>query len=171
MMIRRSPIIAVAVCSVMLSACTSASSSQPPSTSSGSSSSGSGSSGSLVADLDTTQVVTPKGEPWKVPAEVRDATGTFTATLDPKTRELSWEMSWSGVGDPSLRVIDIHLGDRGEFGGVLVRLCAPCEPDADEGLVKLKKEQAADLLEKGTWVTLLIDDYPNGVIRGQIEAS
>lgn len=89
----------------------------------------------LVARMDTEQVVTPKGKPWRPPKEIAD----------------------------------VHLGEPGKFGAVVVRLCGPCDPAEMHGEAKVKRDLVDAIEAEGTWVTLVIDGYPNGVVRGQLE--
>lgn len=124
----------------------------------------------LRANLNTEQVVTPTGKPWKPPARIKDAAGTFEATLDAEQRTLTWDLSLDGLGEPSLKIVDVHLGERGEFGAVLVRLCGPCEKEEPGGVAMLSQSEVGDFATKPTWVTLVIEGFPNGVIRGQIKS-
>ena len=124
----------------------------------------------LSAALDTHQVVTPANKTWTPPAGIADATGTFSGVIDTRTGILDWQLDYTGLGKPALPIADIHLGQRGRFGAVLVRLCGPCKA-SDSGTVQVKPPARSVQLTSGnTWVTLLIDKYPNGAIRGQITA-
>jgi CHRD domain len=125
----------------------------------------------LRATLDARQVVTPSDKPWTPPANVASASGTFSGSLDGTTRRLSWRLAYNGMGKPALPIADIHLGRRGHFGAVLVRLCGPCTPSGDSGVVKVTSNQAAQLVSGNSWVTLITEKYPNGVIRGQISTT
>jgi hypothetical protein len=123
----------------------------------------------LSATLDTKQVVTPANKTWKPPASIADATGTFSGSIDTRTGVLDWQLEYTGVGKPTLPIADIHIGPRGRFGAVLVRLCGPCRPGQDSGTVTVKPPARSVQLTSGnTWVTLIVDKYPNGAIRGQI---
>jgi hypothetical protein len=123
----------------------------------------------LSAAMTPTQVVTPKNKPWPVPASVRQAKGSFSGTVSSDGRKLSWKISYSGVGNPKLAIADIHYGKRGQFGPILVRLCGPCH-SPQSGVAKLKKGVGSQFKTGNTWVTIITDKYPNGVIRGQIRA-
>jgi hypothetical protein len=90
--------------------------------------------------------------------------------IDTRTGILDWQLEYQGLGNPALPIADIHIGPRGRFGAVLVRLCGPCK-SSDSGSVQVKPPSRSVQLTSGnTWVTLLIDKYPNGAIRGQITA-
>ena len=124
----------------------------------------------LQATLDARQVVTPADKPWTPPANLSSASGTFGASLDGTTGRLSWRLAYDGLGKPALPIADIHLGKRGRFGAVLVRLCGPCMPN-DSGVVKVTPSQATQLVSGDSWVTLITEKYPNGAIRGQISTT
>ena len=79
--------------------------------------------------------------------------------------------AYDGLGEPALPIADIHLGKRGRFGAVLVRLCGPCKPGGDSGVVKVTPTQATQLVSGDSWVTLITEKYPNGAIRGQISTT
>jgi CHRD domain len=123
----------------------------------------------VSARMDTRQVVTVKNKRWKPPASVAAARGTFAGTLDTKTRKLTFRISYAGVGKPSLAVADIHVGPRGKFGAVIVRLCGPCR-SGQKGARTIKRRFVDDVVSGNGWVTVITEDYPNGVIRGQIKA-
>jgi hypothetical protein len=126
-------------------------------------------SSKLSAAMSSNQVVTPKNKPWRVPASVRNAKGVFSGTVSADGRKLSWKISYSDVGSPKLAIADIHYGKRGQFGPILLRLCGPCRA-AQSGVTKLKSGVGSQLKSGNTWVTIITDKYPNGVIRGQIRA-
>jgi len=123
----------------------------------------------LSAAMTPKQVVTPKNKQWPVPASVRNGKGTFSGTVSSDGRRLSWKVSYSGIGRPKLAIADIHYGKRGQFGPTLGRLCGPCH-SPQTGVAKLKKGFSSQFRSGNTWVTLITDKYPNGVMRGQIRA-
>ena len=123
-------------------------------------------SSKLSAAMTSKQVVTPKNKPWRVPASVLNAKGAFSGTLSADRRKLSWKISYSGVGSPKLAIADVHYGKPGQFGPILVRLCGPCRA-SQSGVTKLKRGVGSQLSSGNTWVTIITDKYPNGVIRGQ----
>ena len=124
----------------------------------------------VSATMTPKQVVTPKNKKWPVPSGVKNGKGTFSGTVSSDGRKLSWKISYSGVGNPKLAIADIHYGKRGQFGPILVRLCGPCH-SPQSGVAKLKKGVSAQFKSGNTWVTIITDRYPNGVIRGQIHAT
>jgi CHRD domain len=131
------------------------------------SSAGTAKSVHLSATMTPKQVVTPKNKPWRVPANLRQARGTFSGSTSANGRSLRWRISYSNLGHPSLVIADIHLGKPGRFGPILVRLCGPCK-SGQSGIKKLKPGKAAEFTPRNTWVTLITNKYPNGVVRGTI---
>jgi CHRD domain len=123
----------------------------------------------LGAVMNTLQVVTVKNKPWKTPPSVADAKGTFTGTFDDKTRKLTWRITFMGIGKSALTIADIHLGPRGKFGAIIVRLCSACK-SGQKGVTTVKRTFATDMTSGNSWVTVKTDKFPNGVIRGQIKA-
>ena len=124
---------------------------------------------SLSAAMTPQQVVTPKNKPWRAPSDVRNAKGTFTGTVSADGRRLSWRVSYSGIGNTTAAIADIHYGKRGQFGPILVRLCGPCK-SGKSGVTKLGAGAALQFTSGNAWVTVITTKYPNGVVRGQIRA-
>ena len=124
---------------------------------------------SVSAVMTPQQVVTPKNKPWPVPSDVKNAKGTFTGTVSSDGRKLSWKVTYSGIGNPTLAIADIHYGKKGQFGPILVRLCGPCK-SGKSGVAKLKAGSAKQFTSGNAWVTVITTKYPNGVVRGQIKA-
>jgi hypothetical protein len=122
----------------------------------------------VTALLTPKQVVTPTNQRWRVPARVAKAKGFLSATLDTKRRTLTWRITFSRLGRPSLVVADVHIGKAGRFGPILVRLCEKCK-SGQRGVKKLKADDASKFLAGNTWLTLITAEYPNGVVRGQIK--
>ena len=123
----------------------------------------------LTAAMTPQQVVTPRNRPWRVPADVAGAKGSFTGTVSGDGKRLSWRVSYSGFGRPATVIADIHIGKPGRFGAVLVRLCTGCR-SGQTGTKRLKANVAGQFALGNTWVTLITPKYPNGVVRGQIRA-
>ena len=127
----------------------------------------------LRAAMNTRQVVTPKNRRWKAPASLKNAHGAFkgTLTISGSRRTLRWRITYTGVGRPP-QVADIHYGRPGHFGRVLIRLCGPCRSGQSGTKRKKLTARGARALERGrTWVTIITNKYPDGVIRGQIKVS
>jgi hypothetical protein len=123
----------------------------------------------LTAAMSPRQVVTPADKPWPVPAAYSSARGTFTGTFNAATGRLAWKLTFSALTRPKLRIVDIHYGAPGRFGAFLTRACAGCT-SGQRGVIRIKRLARKDLTTGKAWVTLITEDYPNGVIRGQIKA-
>jgi len=121
----------------------------------------------LSAKMDSRQVVTPKNRPWKAPASVAQAKGTFSGTLNATTRKLTWRITYAGVGQGATYV-DVHIGKPGRFGLIIVRLCKQCR-SGQSGVTRVRRAYVDQSLSANSWVTVITTTYPNGVIRGQIK--
>ena len=124
---------------------------------------------SLSATMTARQVVTPKNKPWKPPASVAKAHGTFVGTLISGKRSLKWRITYASIGASTLNIADIHLGKPGRFGQVLARLCGPCK-SGQSGTKKISALASQSIRSGNSWITVITSKYPNGVIRGQIKA-
>jgi hypothetical protein len=126
----------------------------------------------LRAKMTSQQVITPANKPWRPPASVRDARGTFTGTLTiaGRTRKLAWRITYRDIGPSTLEIADVHLGRHGRFGQILVRLCGPCR-SGQNGTKRLSATVAKEIKTGNAWVTVITSKYPNGVIRGQIKVA
>jgi hypothetical protein len=91
--------------------------------------------------------------------------------LATKSKKLSWQLTYSGLGKPAVVIADVHYGKAGQFGALLVRLCAPCRSGHPSGTVTVSPAEGAALTSGASWVTILTNFYPNGAIRGQIAAA
>jgi hypothetical protein len=120
----------------------------------------------LSAKMDARQVV-----PHKPEGQVARAAGNFTATLrrSGSRWKLSWRMAYSKLDHPSIVVADVHYGKRGRFGPVIVRLCGPCKPKQQSGVVKVKGSWVPAIESGSAFITLITGKNPNGEIRGQIK--
>ena len=119
----------------------------------------------LKATATPSQVVTPQGKKWKVPAAVKTARATLTARLGADGRTLTWKLTYAHV--PGSVIADIHIGKPGKFGAVLGRLCTSCK-SGKQGTTKLKRNYSSQFRVTNTWITLITPKYPNGIVRGQI---
>jgi hypothetical protein len=125
----------------------------------------------LSAAMNTRQVVTPANKPFKAPADLAHAAGLFTGMLTGRGNHmnLTWQLTYSGVGRSPVAIADIHLGKPGAFGQVLVRLCDQCTA-GQKGSVAVTTLTAQAITSGSAWITLITFKYPNGAIRGQIRA-
>ncbi len=66
--------------------------------------------------------------------KLTSASGTFTATLAPDGKSLSFKETWTGLSGPAVQS-HIHFGQPGVNGGIFVWLCGTTtnpNPDTDE---------------------------------------
>jgi hypothetical protein len=119
----------------------------------------------LSATMTAAQVV-----PHKPKGNVAHATGTFAGTLTSSGSrwKLAWRITYVGLDDPSIVIADIHYGKPGQFGPIVVRLCAPCK-SGQQGVVKVKASWLPAIKSGDTFMTLITGKNPNGEIRGQIK--
>jgi hypothetical protein len=124
----------------------------------------------ISATMGPRQVVTVTNKRWAVPAAYAKATGTFTGKFNESTGALTWKVTFSALAHSKLRIVDIHYGAARQFGAFLARACAGCR-SGQSGTVKLKASARTAIASGKAWVTVITEQYPNGVIRGQIKAN
>src|SRR5690606_10302612 len=98
-----------------------------------------------------------------------DGAGQGTITIDSDTNQISWELSYSNIDEPT--AMHIHLGAAGESGGVAVPLTV--EKDTDGNLVGLTNApaevvQALLASPSGYYVNIHNAEHRGGAIRGQL---
>jgi len=121
----------------------------------------------LKASMTSRQVVTPKNHPWRPPASLARARGTFAGQVSPDGKRLHWKITYANLGSPGVVIADVHVGKYGKFGPILVRLCTSCK-SGQHGVTRLKSGDRGRFASRNAWVTLITDRYPNGVVRGQV---
>ncbi len=109
----------------------------------------------------TQEVPAPKGD-------VTAARGTFSATV---TRSgtgdvMNWELTFTGLTGPA-GAAHVHLGVRGQSGGVVVPLCAPCQSPAS-GTANVNATVLSALQTGGAYANVHTPTNAPGEIRGQI---
>jgi hypothetical protein len=123
----------------------------------------------MSATMTPQQVVTLQSKPWKVPASVKNAKGSLTGTMPTNGGQITWRITFSGLGSPTVKVAAIHLGKPGQFGPVLAQLCSPCKSGA-HGTATLMPGQSSQMSTGNAYVTLTTAKYPLGVVRGLLHA-
>jgi hypothetical protein len=101
--------------------------------------------------------------------DVANARGTFSATVRRTATgfEMTWSMTFSGLTGRA-NAAHIHIAPRGEAGGVVVPLCAPCESPAS-GTTANVNATVVSALENGTaYVNMHTPTNGPGEIRGQL---
>ena len=111
-------------------------------------------------------VATLSGEA-EVPTGDPDATGSFTAHLDPKSDELCYELIVSDFDPPT--AAHIHVGPVGQNGGHVVVLDAP-EDGSSNSCTTVAPDLAAKLIAspQDYYVNVHNEAYPAGGLRGQL---
>jgi hypothetical protein len=108
----------------------------------------------------------------EVPAptgEVGAARGTFVATASATAdgASLAWQLTFSSLTGPAAAA-HIHLGERGQAGGVVVPLCGPCESPAS-GTANVDANVLTALQTGGAYANVHTPTNRAGEIRGQVD--
>jgi hypothetical protein len=104
------------------------------------------------------------------PAGPAGATGDATIEIDAGAGQVCQTISYAGTGGP-LTLAHIHVGDAGVNGPVVVDL--QVVPSGQEVCVAANPTVLGEIVANpaGYYVNLHTDDFPNGVLRGQLSAS
>lgn len=108
----------------------------------------------------------------EVPAPTGDvsaARGTFTATASATAEgaSLAWQLNFSGLTGPAAAA-HVHLGERGQAGGVVVPLCGPCESPAS-GTANVDTNVLTAMQTGGAYANVHTPANRAGEIRGQVD--
>jgi hypothetical protein len=97
------------------------------------------------------------------------ATGNATIEIDAAAGQVCQTISYAGTGAP-LTLAHIHVGDAGVNGPVVVDL--QVVPSGQEVCVAANPTVLGEIVANpaGYYVNLHTDDFPNGVLRGQLSA-
>jgi hypothetical protein len=109
--------------------------------------------------------------PTEVPPNTTSGSGTATVSLDPTTRQITWNVTFSGLTGPAT-VAHIHgPAPAGKNAGVLVWLVPKGKPVTSPltGSATLTAAQVADLTSGQLYVNVHTAAHPGGEIRGQLE--
>jgi hypothetical protein len=111
--------------------------------------------------------------PSEVPTNTTTGSGTATVTLDPTTREITWNVTFSGLTGPATAAHIHGPAPAGKNAGVLVWLSTKGKPAASPltGSATLTAAQASDLTSGQCYVNVHTAAHPGGEIRGQLEKS
>jgi hypothetical protein len=108
--------------------------------------------------------------PGAAPVEFTGAYGSARLLLNRQTRELSFDISVTGI--PSATLAHIHQGIVGVSGPVEINLLPPGQPFGPTnpltGSVVLDAQQVADLYAGRYYVNVHTVKYPGGELRGQV---
>lgn len=106
----------------------------------------------------------------QVPAVQTGGTATADLTFNPKTRELSWSVSYSGLSSP-VTMAHFHMGAAGQNGKPIVWLTKPGAEVSSPitGKAKLTPAQAKQFMAGDWYINVHTKDHPAGEVRGQVE--
>lgn len=98
-----------------------------------------------------------------------DGAGKGTVTIDTATNQVSWEISYSNIAEPT--AMHIHQGAAGQSGGVVVPFTL--EKDKDGNLVGLTNASAETVqailaAPANYYVNIHTAEHRGGAIRGQL---
>jgi CHRD domain len=107
----------------------------------------------------------------EVPAPTGDVgagRGAFVATVSSTASgaSMTWQLTFSGLTGPA-SAAHVHIGPRGQAGGVVVALCGPCESPAS-GTANVDATVLAALQTGGAYANVHTNTNKAGEIRGQV---
>lgn len=132
-----------------------------------SSSSGIQASSSMQSSTATTFTARLSGD-QEVPAVMGSGTGTLKAQLDPASRKLTYEVTYSGLSGPATAAHFHGPAAAGQNAGVVVPVASAATPIRGEAT--LTEQQAADLRAGRMYFNVHTAAHPGGEIRGQVAA-
>ena len=106
----------------------------------------------------------------EVPPTATSASGSVEASLDKKSNELSWTVTYSGLSGPATGAHFHGPAMPGANAGVVVPLTGGMASPM-KGKSTLTAAQAADLLAGKWYMNVHTTANPGGEIRGQVNAA
>ena len=106
----------------------------------------------------------------EVPPTATSASGSVEASLDKKSNELSWTVTYSGLSGPATGAHFHGPAMPGANAGVVVPLTGDMASPM-KGKSTLTAAQAADLLAGKWYMNVHTTANPGGEIRGQVNAA
>jgi hypothetical protein len=109
----------------------------------------------------------------EVPANTTSGIGTATVTLDPASREITWNVTFSGLTGPATAAHIHGAAPAGKNAAPLVWLVPKGKPVTSPvtGSATLTAAQVSDLTSGQYYVNVHTAAHPGGEIRGQLEKS
>lgn len=111
----------------------------------------------LSGDMKGTNEAPPNDSP---------ATGRAEAKFDTATRQLSWNVTYSGLTGPAAGAHFHGPAEPGKNAGIVVPFATGASPIA--GSTTLNEKQAEDLLAGRWYANIHSAKHPGGEIRGQV---
>ena len=123
----------------------------------------------MMPNSNTSAMTTRLSGASEVPPVMSSASGTVEATLNKRTSELSWTVTYSGLSGPATGAHFHGPAMAGANAGVVVPITGSLTSPI-RGVASLTAAQAADLMAGKWYVNLHTAANPNGEIRGQLPA-
>jgi hypothetical protein len=108
----------------------------------------------------------------QVPAVQTSGTGDAKLTYDPDTRQVTWDVTYSGLSSP-VTMAHFHVGATGKNGKPVVWMTkmgsttTPIEGPI-KGEATLTPDQAKEFAAGDLYINVHTKDHPDGEIRGQV---
>jgi CHRD domain len=123
---------------------------------------------SVAAHAETVHLKADLKASAEVPPKDSAGTGTLTATLNTKTKELTYHIEFSGLTGPVSAAHFHGPAAEGANAGPQVPIKATPITSPIDGKATLTAEQAKDLLDGKWYFNLHTAANPGGEIRGQV---
>jgi hypothetical protein len=130
---------------------------------------GGGSSGSSSASMTQTFVATLTPAEEVPPATDSQGKGTAEVTVDLKTYEVTYKVSWSGLTGPATMGHIHGPAEPGKNAGVVVPFPGAANTMSTEGKGKIDATKYGDLAAGLYYVNIHTAKHPGGEIRGQLK--
>lgn len=113
----------------------------------------------LAADLNGANEIPGPGDP--------DGSGSFSATIDRKSRNMCYKLEVKGIAAPTMA--HIHVGDREHADIVVLPLATPVGGSVSACVVVPKRTaRHLMLVPQEYYVNVHNADFPMGAVRGQL---
>jgi hypothetical protein len=105
----------------------------------------------------------------EVPPVQTAGKGTADLTYNPKTRVVTWDVTYSGLASQAT-MAHFHHAPRGKNGPIVVWLTKPGRPAPNpiKGHRQLTPAQARQFLADDWYINIHTKNHPAGAIRGQV---
>ncbi len=125
----------------------------------------------LAAMADTLNVHADLAAATEVPPKASDGHGQLTGTYDTSSKELRWNVVYSGLTGPATMAHFHGPAPAGKNAGVVVPIATADLPSPINGHATLTDAQEKDFLAGQWYFNVHTAKNPGGEIRGQVEAT